>query len=87
MSDQKRFEEWEKVDCNECERWWTNQCDGANIHEKRSKRLCNSFLATRSVIIPEQIKRLSERINWLGYGFLFLSGLVLALIGIVITHW
>lgn len=59
----KRFEDWQEVDCNECERWWTNQCDGAKTLGKGSKMPCNSFLATRKVVIPEQIKRLQTAIT------------------------
>ncbi len=56
----KRFEDWEEVDCNECERYWLNQCDGAKTHGKGSKLTCTSFLATRNVVIPEQIKSLQK---------------------------
>lgn len=66
----KRFEDWTTVDCNECEHYWTNSCDGAC---KGSQKPCNSFLATRSVIIPEQIKRLDKRITALCYGVLCIA--------------
>ena len=56
----KRFEDWEEVSCNECERWWLNQCDGAKTHGKGSKMPCTSFLATRRVVIPIQIKSLQK---------------------------
>lgn len=56
----KRFEDWEEVDCNECERYWLNQCDGAKTHGKGSKLTCTSFLATRNIVIPEQIKSLQR---------------------------
>lgn len=61
MDDQKIFDEW-KVDCNECERWWLNQCDGV---KKGINSPCKSFLATRNVVIPQQIKALQKRIFWL----------------------
>ena len=60
----KRFEDWKEVDCEECEYWWTSSCDGVS---KGSKLPCNSFLATRRVIIPEQIKslqRTNKRLRW-----------------------
>lgn len=63
MSDNKErkiFEDFQEVDCNECERWWTNQCDGAKTHGKGSNLRCTSFLATRNVVIPEQIKSLQR---------------------------
>ena len=59
----KRFEDWEEVDCNECVHWWDNSCDGVTprkMNEKGSKMPCNSFLATRNVVIPLQIKSLQR---------------------------
>lgn len=58
----KRFEDWKEVDCNECERWWLNQCDGAS---KGSKVGCNSFLATRKVVLPARLNELERAIKWL----------------------
>lgn len=60
MSDLKRFEDWEQVDCNDCSHYWDSSCDGVS---KGSKVGCNSFLATRSVVIPEKIKQLEFRVN------------------------
>ena len=63
----KRFEDWIEVDCNECTHWWDNSCDGAKYPLERPRTPCNSFLATRSVIIPEQIKtllRANKRLWW-----------------------
>ena len=63
MSDSKRFDEWDEVvDCNQCERYWLNQCDAVS---KGSKIACTSFLATRSVVIPQEIKRLKTALKWL----------------------
>ena len=62
MSDLKRFEDWEKVDCNECARYWDSSCDGT---AKDTKKPCNSYLATRSVVLPEKIKKLEKRVFWL----------------------
>lgn len=56
----KIFEDWEEVDCNNCERYWLNQCDGAKTHGKGSNLRCTSFLATRNIVIPEQIKALQN---------------------------
>lgn len=61
MENNKRFEEWNcKVDCNDCERWWLNQCDGVF---KDAEKPCSSYLATRTVVIPEQIKSLEKDTN------------------------
>lgn len=53
----KRFEDWTDVDCNDCARYWDSSCDGVS---KESKRQCNSFLATRRIVIPEQLKTLMK---------------------------
>lgn len=55
------FDDWkEVVDCNDCVRYWDSTCDAVN---KGSKRACNSFLATRSITIPQEIKSLRSQIN------------------------
>lgn len=54
----KRFDDYPPVDCNDCERWWISQCDGV---PKGSHRQCNSFVATRGIVLPEKIKALEER--------------------------
>lgn len=69
----KRFEDWEQVDCNECERYWLNQCDGAKTHGKGSKMPCTSFLATRNVVIPLQIKSLQNANKRMRAGVLLLT--------------
>ena len=68
MSDRKIFEDFSEVDCNECEHWWMNQCDGAS---KGSRIGCNSFLATRSVVIPARIETLEKSIKWLTFSVIF----------------
>lgn len=64
----KRFEDWEEVDCNECSHYWDSSCDGAS---KGSKVACNSFSATRSVVIPAKLNALENRVRciaWCGVG-------------------
>lgn len=66
MSESKRFDEWnEVVDCNECSHYWDNSCDSPKTLIKGSTTLCNSFLATRSVVIPLKLKRLEKAFKWL----------------------
>lgn len=65
-----RFDDWTEVDCNECARYWDSSCDGVS---KGQNRLCTSFLATRSVVIPEQIKRLQKVVKWLLWAVAFLA--------------
>jgi hypothetical protein len=62
MEAQKIFEDFPTVDCNDCEKYWLNQCDGV---QKAQKRICKEFLAVRRVNIPLQIKTLQEGIKQL----------------------
>lgn len=79
QSTSKRFEEYPKVDCNECAKYWDNSCDGVKCDVNSDKastgstRLCNSFSPTRKVVIPAQMKSLEKRTDKLELGFLFLS--------------
>lgn len=77
MSDTpKRFEEWEEVDCNECSHYWDSSCDGAS---KGSKIGCTSYLATRSIVVPEKLKKLERRVAWLE----LVTGVTIVLITII----
>ena len=77
-----RFDEWtHKVDCNNCAHYWEDSCDGVPESQKRH---CTSFLATRSVVIPNQIKRLQIAFKWLVGAYIvlfifFIGGIVLCL--------
>lgn len=77
----KRFEEWEDVDCNQCERYWDNSCDGAPL--KGSRRACTAFSATRSVIIPLQIKRLERRLEGLTVASAIMAAAIVIIILVV----
>lgn len=70
----KRFEDWEQVDCNDCTHYWDSSCDGAS---KGSRIGCNSFLATRKVVIPERLNALEKRFKWLRICCLLLDIVVL----------
>ena len=78
-NDRKIFDDFPTVDCNECERYYTNECDGTLTG---STKPCNSFLATRSILIPKQIKSLQRRIDWLS-----VIVAVLCLIKIISVIW
>lgn len=67
MSDPKRFEDWEQVNCNQCGRYYDNSCDGVS---KGSKKPCNSYVATRDIVLPEKIKRLETRFMWLEWAMI-----------------
>lgn len=76
----KRFEEWEEIDCNDCSHYWDSSCDGAS---KGSKIGCNSYLATRSIVIPERLNSLEKRVKWLEiWNLIFM--LLLALVSVVV---
>lgn len=74
----KRFEDWEEVDCNDCSHYWDSSCDGAS---KCSKVGCNSFLATRGVVIPARLNALEKTVKWLSIACI-LGGSALVLISI-----
>lgn len=76
----KRFSDWVEVDCNECQRYWDNSCDGCKDALKGSKTPCNSFLATRSVIIPQEIESLKKGYNGLKTAVAILSAIVVLMI-------
>lgn len=58
MENNKIFDDY-NVDCNDCQRYWNDQCDGV---KQGSTRLCKEFLATRRTNIPDQIEKLSQRL-------------------------
>jgi hypothetical protein len=58
MEDMRIFEEVE-VECNDCEAYWLNQCDGANHHATK----CVSYIATKRVDIPVKIQTLERKVN------------------------
>lgn len=63
MSDSNKiFDDFPTVECDNCESYWINQCDGVI---KGSERLCNSFVAVRRESIPLKLKRLEKAFKWL----------------------
>lgn len=66
----KRFEDFIEVDCNECEHYWDNSCDGVSKAQKRS---CTSYKASRSVVIPQEISSLRKEINGLRMALVILA--------------
>ena len=61
MENNKRFSDWEEVNCNDCSHYWDDSCSGVC---KGDKRNCTSFSATRSIVIPEQIRKLQKDMKW-----------------------
>lgn len=79
----KRFSDWEEVDCNDCSHYWDNSCDGVKCHINGSGKPCNSFLATRSVVIPLQIQSIREHLKWL-YGVVILEAITIVVLGVTV---
>ena len=47
------------VECNDCECYWNNSCDGS---PERTERTCTAFKATRGIDIPPRVKTLEKRL-------------------------
>lgn len=84
-----RFDEWDEiVDCNDCQHYYDNTCDGVS---KGSTRLCKQFKAVRGINMPEEIKSLQNGLKsliesdkscrrlWIGQ-IIFNTGVVIHLI-------
>ena len=75
MSEDKRiFDDFPKVNCNGCEHYYTNSCDGV---PKGSERPCKSFIATRDISILEQLESLKKRMKNLEIGWIIFLALYL----------
>lgn len=53
----KVFDDFPTVDCEECESWQLNQCDGVPVGSQRS---CTAYKAVRRLNTPLQIKALQK---------------------------
>ena len=78
MSEPKRFDSWTEVDCNDCAHYWDSSCDGVRCLANAPKKLCQSFLPTRSVVIPLQIKAILGHLKWL-YGMIILEAIAIVI--------
>ena len=82
--ERKIFDDFPKVDCNECAHYWDSSCDGVKTPEEGSQRLCTSFLATRSVVIPAQIEALQRALKWLAAGVILIGiSNVISILGMI----
>ena len=82
--DGKRFDNWEHVDCNDCSHYWDSSCDGVS---KGSRVGCNSFLATRSIVLPERLNKLEERFEKLRVGCILTDIILMLLLVNYILGW
>lgn len=65
------FDDWSEVkDCNQCEPYWNNQCDGAKVG---SEKRCTAFKATRRVDIPLEIEALRKTVKRLSVAVILLG--------------
>lgn len=65
------FDDWSEVkDCNKCEPYWNNQCDGAKVG---SEKRCTAFKATRKVDIPLEIEALRKAVKRLSVAVILLG--------------
>lgn len=79
-----RFDDW-SVDCNECRHYWDDSCSGAG---KGTIKGCRDYQATRSIVIPEQIKKLEESVSNLKLNVRILwMVLLLVIFGILLWRW
>lgn len=78
----KIFGEWEKVDCNDCQHYWQDACDGVS---EGSQKPCLGFKATREVVIPAKLKSLENRFKWLRISLILTDiALVIHLLTVVV---
>lgn len=55
----KIFDDYE-VECNDCQHYWDDTCDGVPIGTKRK---CDSFIATRTTDIPLQLSFVKKKVD------------------------
>lgn len=75
--EKKVFDDYQ-VNCNECERYWNDQCDSVPVGKTKQ---CKSFVATRNVNIPTQLGKLKNELMVQRIAILVL-GIGLLLIGV-----
>jgi hypothetical protein len=59
------FDDFPTAECNECESYWNNQCDGVTPSSKAQNDTCKAFVPIRRVSIPQQIESLKKEVNTL----------------------
>lgn len=55
----KIFDDYD-VDCNTCESYWDNQCDGVKVGTTRN---CTSYKATRKIDVVSTISELKDKVK------------------------
>lgn len=75
------FEDYPEVDCNACECYWTNQCDGAPVG---SEKPCKTFKATRRVDVLVACSKAQKDVELL-YKLLLVSVVVQFIINLMLV--
>lgn len=75
-----KFDNWDYVDCNKCQHYWNDTCDG--VHTSKIEP-CQSFLATRTSNIPKQIESLRKEISLIRTCYIILA---LTMMAHLLTH-
>jgi hypothetical protein len=73
---QKVFDDFKEVDCEECESWQLNQCDGVPVGSQRS---CTAYKAVRRLNTPLQIKALQKGYKELRMASIINAGCIVGL--------
>lgn len=72
----KVFDDFKEVDCEECESWQLNQCDGVPVGSQRS---CTAYKAVRRLNTPQEIKALQKGLERLRKAFWFMMGYMITM--------
>lgn len=56
-----RFDDYIDVDCNNCQNYWNETCDGVQVEDR--ERPCQSFRATRTIDIPKRLSQLEDELK------------------------
>ena len=84
-SKQPIFEEYPTVDCEDCQSYWKEECDGTPVG---SEKVCKAFKATRRTDIPLQIKSLQKASKRLTKGLLMICAAEICLaIAFLLLYW
>lgn len=71
-AENKFFDSWD-VDCNSCQEYYNNTCDGSKIGKTVN---CKSYYATRKTDLPQRIDENKNEIKRLYKKLLFAYGLI-----------
>ena len=77
----KVFDDFPTVDCEECEHWQINRCDGISVGSERS---CTAYKAVRRLNTPLEIKALQKGYKDLTRASIINSAAIILLVLVVI---